>query len=58
MNDRLEKLQLFQSQNVQDELINQSVYGGKIASNFIDQPLLHQLKPKHPTLSSDTVVVI
>ena len=52
MNVRLEKLKLFQSQNVQDKLINQSVYGGKIASNFIDQPMLHHLKPKHPALSS------
>ena len=52
VNVRLEKLKLFQSQIVQDKLINQSVYGGKLASNFIDQPMLHQLKPKDPALSS------
>ena len=35
VNVRLEKLKLFKSQNVQDEIINRSVYGGKIASIFI-----------------------
>ena len=57
MKVRLEKLKLFQYQNVQDELINQSVYDGKIASNFIDQPLLHQIEPKNPTLSSKLVII-
>ena len=52
VNVRLEKLKLFQSQNVQDQLINPSVYGGKINSNFIDQPLFHPLKAKLPAPAS------
>ena len=33
----LEKSKLFQSQNIQDEIINQSDYDDKISFNFIDQ---------------------